>query len=103
MIKVSPARRVHILDGDVTGGGHGPGRRISGKSEFPPSLSDDDIIAGIEAIANDPASYPGGVIPIASGRFKITAPVKGVSTSVIVEPTAGAVITAWPEGVPRNP
>ena len=56
MIRVSPARRVHILDGDATGGGHGPGRGISGKSEFPPTLTDDEIIAGVEAIANDPTS-----------------------------------------------
>jgi hypothetical protein len=103
MIKVSPVRRVHILDGDATGGGHGPGRKISGKSEFPATLSDDEIIAGVEAIANDPASYPGGLIPASSGRFKISGTIKGVKTTVIVEPNAGDVISAWPEGVPRNP
>jgi hypothetical protein len=71
MIMVSAARRRHILDGDATGGGHGPGRRISGKSEFPATLLDNEIIAGIEAIATDPASYPGGVIPTMAGRHKI--------------------------------
>jgi hypothetical protein len=103
MIKVSAARRRHILDGDATGGGHGPGRKISGKSEFPATLSDDDVIAGIEAIANDPASYPGRAIPTAGGRFKITGDIQGVKTTVIVAPAAGEVITAWPEGTPRNP
>ena len=72
MITVSATRRCHILDGDATGGGHGPGRKISGKSEFPATLSDAEIIAGIEAIANDAANYPGGAIPTASGRFKIS-------------------------------
>lgn len=103
MIKVLAARRRHILDGDATGGGHGPGRKIPGKSEFPATLSDDEIIAGIEAIANDPANYPGGVIPTAGGRFKTSGDIKGVKTTVIVVPSAGEVITAWPEGVPRNP
>ena len=103
MIKVSAARRRHILDGDATGGGHGPGRKISAKSEFPATLSDDEIIAGIEAIANDPASYPGGVIPTTGGRYKTSGAIKGVKVTVIVAPGAGEVITAWPEGVPRNP
>jgi hypothetical protein len=103
MIKVTPSRRVHILDGDATGGGHGPGRKVSGKSEFPPTLSDDEVIAGMEAIANDPAGYPGGVIPASPGRFKVSGSIKGVQTNVIVDPNAGDVITAWPEGVPRNP
>jgi hypothetical protein len=76
---------------------------MSGKSEFPAILSDDEIIAGIEVIANDPASYPGGVIPTVSGRFKIAGSIKAIRTTVIVAPSAGEVITAWPEGVPRNP
>jgi hypothetical protein len=103
MIQVSPARRLHILDGDATGGGHGSGRGISGKSEFPATLTDDEVIAGVEIIANDGAGYPGGVIPTGPGRFKIAGQIKTVKTIVIVEPAAGAIITAWPEGVPRNP
>jgi hypothetical protein len=103
MIKVSPARRCHILDGDATGGGHGPGRGLSGRSEFPATLTDDEIIAGIETIANDPANYLGGTIPATPGRFKISGDLKGVKTIVIVDPFGGDVITAWPEGVPRNP
>ena len=103
MIQVSPARRVHILDGDATGGGHGPGRGISGKSEFPATLSDDEVIAGVELIANDPANYPGGVIPTGPGRFKIAGQIKAVKTTVIVNPAAREVITAWPVGMPRNP
>ena len=91
------------MDGDATGGGHGSGRRISGKSEFPAALSEDEIIVGVEAIANDPASYPGGMTPAGAGRFKVSGDIKGIRTTVIVDPSAGEVITAWPEGVPRNP
>ena len=103
MISVSPARRRHILDGDATGGGHGPGRSISGKSEFPVTLSDDEVILGVEAIANDPSCYPAGTIPAVPGRHKIQGDIRGVKTTVIVEPSAGEVISAWPEGVARNP
>jgi len=66
-ITISPSRRIHILDGDATGGGHGPGRGLAGKSEFPATLLDDEIILGIEAIANDPASYSAGTIPSSPG------------------------------------
>jgi hypothetical protein len=103
MIRVSPGRRAHILDGDATGGGHGPGRKVSGKSEFPAPLTDDEVIAGIEGIANDPACYPGASIPTAPGRWKVSGTIKSVKTTVIVDPAAGEVITAWPEGVARNP
>lgn len=108
-VDVSPARRKHILDGDATGGGHGPGRKISGKSEFPSTLTDDEIIAGVEAIANDPASYPG--VPTSRGpgsagrrRVVLRGVIKGVDTTVIVvPPPGGEIVTAWPIGVPRNP
>lgn len=109
LVNVSPARRTHILDGDATGGGHGPGRNVSGKSEFPSTLSDDEIIAGIEAIANDPASYPGlpaSRSPNAAGRQRtiLRGVIKGVDvTVVVVPPPGGEIITAWPIGVPRNP
>jgi hypothetical protein len=102
-IKVSSTRRVHILDGDATGGGHGPGRKIPGKSEFPQTLTDDEIIAGVESIANDPTSYPGIVVPTGPGRYKLSGSIKGVKTTVIAEPITGEVISAWPEGMSRNP
>jgi uncharacterized protein YidB (DUF937 family) len=101
-IKVSPKRRAHILDGDATGGGHGAGRKIPGKSEFPSSLTDDQVISGMESIANNPANYPGGKIPT-GGRVKISGDINRVRTTVIVEPAGEGVITGWPEGVPRNP
>jgi hypothetical protein len=102
-MRVSPDRRVHILDGDTTGGGHGPGRGIAGKSEFPTTLGDDEIIAGIEAIANDPASYAGGAVPTRPGRVRAFGTIRGVRTTVIVDPAGEGIVTAWPEGVARNP
>jgi hypothetical protein len=102
-IQVTPARRIHILDGDATGGGHGPGRRVSGKSEFPGTLTDDEIIDGVTGIANDPANYPGGVIPGAGNRVKIRGNIKGTNTTVIVDPVRKEVVTAYPNGIASNP
>src|SRR5690606_17061479 len=51
---VSPQRRIHILDGDATGGGHRwPGQ--PGKTPFPQSWSDDQIIHNVSDIATDPS------------------------------------------------
>ena len=103
-VPLSPERANHILNGEGNGqGGHGPGRGIPGKSEFPSTLTDQEILDGIRAIANDPASYPGEVIPEGGFRIPISGTIRGVPTTVIVEPGGEGVITAWPEGVPRNP
>src|SRR5690606_16449578 len=62
--EVSDARRVHILDGEYdangnpTGGGHGPGVGIPGKSEFPERWEDDEIIDNITSVAQNPTSAP---------------------------------------------
>jgi hypothetical protein len=103
-LKVSKKMRRHILKGDQSGsGGHGPGRRKSGKSEFPATLSDQDIIEGIEAIANDPSLYPGRAIPKAGPPIKLIGLIKDVRTVVIADPANDGVRTAWPEDAKRNP
>jgi hypothetical protein len=101
-IRVTPARRVHILDGDSTGGGHGPGRNIPGKSEFPASLKDDEIIDGITDIASDPKNYPGGTIPTGKKRVVIRGMVKTVETEIVVDTSKRQVVTGYPINVPRN-
>jgi hypothetical protein len=102
-IQVTAARRRHILDGDATGGGHGPGRGVSGKSEFPATLTDDEIIDGMEAIANDSGSYPGRAIPVSGGKQVIRGKIKGIETAVVVDPAKRQVVTGYPLNVPRNP
>jgi hypothetical protein len=102
-LKVTKARRKHILDGDKSGGGHGPGRKTPGKSEFPLILTDDDIIDGIETILNDAAAYPGGVIPATGPPVKLLGKINGVRTVVIADPAKNGVRTAWPDGVKPNP
>ena len=95
-IRVTPARRIHILDGDATGGGHGPGRGVRGKSRFPDTMTDDDIIDGVVRIANDPSSYPGGAIPVRGKKIKIQGVVQGTPTTVIIDPNTRELITAYP-------
>lgn len=90
--RVGAATRTHILDGDKSGGGHrfGAGR---GKSEFPKSWSDDDIIEAIEDVANSPASAekPGyhGKVQRAGVRDRVL-------IIVIVDPSTGEVVTGYP-------
>ena len=97
---VTPARRVHILEGDSRGGGHRPGRGIPGKSEFPAGWSDDRIVAAIEDVANDPASRRRVE---ADGRTVVTGRRGGVELRVVVERDGRTIVTGYPTNVPRNP
>lgn len=97
---VSDGRRTHILDGDETGGGHRPGQNVPGKSEFPPSWSDDRIIDAIKDVANDPASVRE---PGRRGRIVVKGSRDGVDIEVIVEGDRTTVVTGYPTNTPRNP
>lgn len=101
--RISRERRRHILDGDATGGGHGPGRGIPGKSEFPSRWSDNQVIYYISDVIKDPHSrwtrQPGGP-PV---RWRVEGTRNGVDIRVIVEPQGQGVITAFPTNRPRNP
>ena len=100
--RISRERQRHILDGDATGGGHGPGRGIPGKSEFPSRWSDRQVINYISDIIKDPRSrwtqQPGKPV-----RWRIEGRRNGVDIRVIVEPQGQGVITAFPTNRPRNP
>ena len=93
--------RTHILDGDATGGGHRPGTGISGKSEFPAGLSDDEIIHHISDVATDPASTR---VPQPNGRIRVDGTRGGVDIRVILDPSRGGrIVTGFPTNLPRNP
>jgi hypothetical protein len=97
-IVLTPQRHIHILDGVATGGGHGVGRDIPGKSEFllPDNAVNDDVIS----IATDPTltwvMQPNGNIRIEGYRFPH-------DITVILEGDGMTVVTAFPPNVPRNP
>jgi hypothetical protein len=79
------------LIGDLTGGGHkyGAGR---GKSEFPQSWSDDDIIDAIESVANDPNADINPAYWFRSMKSGIR---RGLKVSVIIS-RYGEILTGYP-------
>ncbi|WP_407690620.1 EndoU domain-containing protein [Rhodophyticola porphyridii] len=95
-------RAEHILDGDRTCDGHRAGTGRPGKSEFPPSMSDDEILGVIEEVATNgdvrgPTRTPGGV--------RVGGVVDGIEIEVVVGPDGG-IRTRWPVSEPsvvRNP
>jgi RHS repeat-associated protein len=95
----SPARRRHILDGDATGGGHRAGTGIPGKSEFPGSWSDDQIMHHISDIATDPAATSTAG---RGGRTILDGRRGGVDIRVVLEPD-DSIVTGFPTNRPRNP
>lgn len=98
---LSEDRRRHILDGDGEGGGgHGPGRNTPDKSEFPAGWSDEKVIDAIKDVANDPASVR---TPAGRGRTYVDGTRDGVEIRVIVGADGKAIVTAYPNNVPRNP
>jgi filamentous hemagglutinin len=110
--QIDSQQRTHILEGDATGGGHGTGRGISGKSEFPPQWSDDEAINYISEVIQDSNSIwlqqngkPGAKYtktgkPV---RWQVDGTRDGVNIRIIVEPDGKGVITAFPTNIPQNP
>ncbi|MEP0873680.1 DUF4114 domain-containing protein [Trichocoleus desertorum AS-A10] len=110
--KLSIARRKHILDGDQNGGGHGPGRNISGKSEFPSRWSDEQSVNNIYDVLKDPlstwrqqtgspgAKYTRNGDPV---RWTVEGHRDGIDIRVVVEPDGEGIITAYPKNVQPNP
>jgi hypothetical protein len=98
---LTPQRRVHILDGDDTGGGHRAGTGIALKSEFPADWTDDEIIDRVMKAAQ----HPYLAFPQKRNRFQIYALQNDVSIKIVVE-ADGTIVTAHPidgPGVVRNP
>lgn len=96
---LSDERRTYVLDGDRTGGGHGPGRATPGRSSFPPAWSDDQAIGTILYVANDPASnrHPGR-----KGRTIVRGTRGGVDIEVVINQTGRSIITAYPMDIVGN-
>lgn len=89
---VTDKRRIHILFGDETGGGHRAGAGKKGKTEFPQSWSDDKIIETALRIANDER------LPMRpSGRYWLKMDeVEGLKIRVVLNRETGEIITTYP-------
>ena len=92
----SEGRTTHILDGDITGGGHAwPG--LPGKTPFPDSWSRDRIMHEISDVATDPSSiFRTG----RGGSTIVTGTRDGVDIRVIIR--NGDIVTGYPTNLPRN-
>lgn len=101
-ISIPEDRERHILDGEGRSGGHRFGTGTPGKTEFPESWSDDDVLGAIREVAGN------GVVDRPAhreGDLVIAGEVDGVIIEVVVQPN-GEVRTAYPlsgKGVVRNP
>lgn len=101
-VSIPTDRARHILDGEGRSGGHRFGTGTPGKTEFPASWSDDDILDAIRQVAGT-----GTVIGPAhrEGDLLISGEVNGVTIRVVVQPN-GEVRTGYPvsgDGVIENP
>ena len=98
----SPDVRRHILDGEIRpdgsySGGHRAGTGFPGKSEFPSSWSDDQIIHNVSDVATDPMSTTeakGGATFARGAR-------DGVDIEVVIR--GGEIRTGYPTNTPKNP
>ena len=101
---VDEAGARHILDGDGPGsGGHRFGQGRPGKTEFPQSWSDADVLHHASDIATDPAAIAGASNstrlynragdPIRNTFYGVR---DGVIVKVVVEPATGRIVTAYP-------
>ncbi|MPZ94411.1 MAG: hypothetical protein GEU96_05700 [Propionibacteriales bacterium] len=101
-IRLTDARRTHILDGDRWGGGHAHGTGVPGKTEFPETWSRERINSTVLDVARDPDK----VEQQDNGRWFTQGAREDVTVTVIVQPD-GQVWTAWPvrggPGVRWNP
>ena len=91
----------HVLDGDVTGGGHRPGTGHSGKSEFPSSWSDDRIKGEISEIATNPSTNWSK--PDKRGYVTGSGTRDGVEIKVVYDTKGGRIVTGYPINLDRNP
>ena len=100
-VSIPEDRARHILDGEGRSGGHRYGTGIPGKTEFPATWSDDDILEAIRQVAGTgtvdrPAHREGDLVVVGE--------VNGVTIEVVVQPN-GEVRTGYPlsgPGVRRN-
>ncbi|GJL84705.1 MAG: hypothetical protein DHS20C02_04800 [Micavibrio sp.] len=97
---ISPERRIHILYGDKTGGGHKFGSNKPCKSEFPQDWDENEILETVRLIAaNDNADWR----QEDNGYFVTEKTENDVKVRVVLGPDKQRVITAYPTNLPRNP
>lgn len=102
LAKARPERRVRptLPRLPLAGGGHGPGRAIPGKREFPQRWDDDTTMQH----TMDVSMQPSGAVPLPHGGFRAWGERDGVLLAVLVS-SEGELLTSYPvsgEGVQQN-
>jgi len=102
--QVGPKARAHILDGEARpngtfSGGHRGGTGFPGKSEFPSTWSDDQIVRNITDVANDPAAER----TVQGSLTVVTGSRDGVEIRVVMNNRTGEIVTGYPTNLPMNP
>jgi len=104
VLRLSPERRRHILDGDAGGGGHRHGTGNPGKTEFPASWDDERIIAVLSDVARRPDQPPRQ--QEWNGRWVARGTRDDVGIVVVIA-RDGRIWSGWPTpgspGVVKNP
>ncbi|HEX9969066.1 MAG TPA: RHS repeat-associated core domain-containing protein, partial [Acidimicrobiales bacterium] len=98
----SPARRRHILDGEIhpsgkIGGGHRAGTGFLDKTEFPAHWSDDQIMHYVADVATDPSLQ---WVREQGGDFVIKGTREGIDIKVVIR--HNQIWSAYPTNTPRN-
>lgn len=99
LFKLTAQRRIHILYGDGTGGGHKAGAGKPGKTEFPVSWDEDRIISTVIRIANDqrlPMRQSGKRYWLRMGEED------GLQIRVVLDKERKLIITGYPVEGRRN-
>jgi hypothetical protein len=97
---ISDDRRIHILYGDATGGGHLYGTGKPCKSEFPKSWNKETVIKEVDLIAaNDNLNWE----QQRNGYYVTEQSVGTVKVRVVKGRNGEDVITAYPTNMKRNP
>ena len=97
---ISPQRRIHILYGDKTGGGHKFGANKPCKSEFPQDWDERKILSAITTIAaNDNLNWRQG----RNGYYVSEQIQNDLNIRVVLGPNKRRIITGYPLNAPRNP
>ena len=98
--QITDEQKQHILEGDSHGGGHGYGRGIRGKTEFPARWTDEQAMDYIRDVVKDSRL---DWFQQRDGRWRVEGIRDRITIRVIVERNGSDIVTAFPVGIPRNP
>lgn len=97
--RLSDLRRLHILYGDESGGGHHHSANRPCKTEFPTNWDEEKIIETVKKLAaNDNADWR----QEENGYFVAEQPYEDLEIRVVLDEEGDDIITAYPTNLPRN-